>query len=230
MNLKRKCAAEALGTSLLVYLFGASFLFFPGAGGPSAPLIAMLTAGLTLTSLGYGLGHISQGQFNPAVTLGLHLAGRLPAQTARRFILAQTLGALAGMTLVAAIALEKAGSNLSIASLASGYGDHSPGGFGLGGVLLGEAISTFFLVLVVLGATDGRAPQRLAPLASGLAFAAVQMASASLTYGVAHPALSTATALWSGTPALLQLWVFWVSPLLGAYGAAKAYRRLSRMH
>lgn len=230
MNLKRKCAAEALGTGLLVYLFSATFLFLPTTSGVSAPMMAALNSGLALTALGYGLGHISQGQFNPVVTLGLNAAGRLPARTAKLFILSQILGALTGMTLVAAIALGKAGSALSIGTLASGYGDHSPEGFGLLAVFAGEAVGSFFLVLVVLGATDGRAPQRLAPLASGLAFAAVQLASGSLTYGIAHPALSTATALWSGTPALLQLWVFWASSLLSAHWAGKVYRRLSRMH
>lgn len=227
MNLRRKCAAEALGTGFLVFVAGSTLTF---SDQTSLSIGLALSLGFTLTALGYGLGHISGNHFNPVVTLGFHVAGRLPRRTALLYAAAQMLGAALAAGALALIASGQAGQGAAFSVFSSGYGDHSPGGFGLLSVLTTDLLMGLLLSLIALGANDGRAPQRLAPLAIGLGFSAIQLAGFPILGLTAHPALSTAGALIGGAPAGLQLWAFWLAPLIGGYLGGQVYRRLSKMH
>lgn len=225
MNLKSKCAAEALGTAWLVFA-GCGTAVFSGAS--SSPIAVALAFGLALSGAIFALGHVSGGHFNPAVSIGLSVAGRLPRKTLRWYVLSQMLGGILGAGLVALVAAGKPGLENAMASIANGYGDHSPEGFGLLAALVSESVLTFFLVMVVLGSTDGRAVKGFAPLAIGLALVAIHLAGIPITNLSVNPARSTGPALLAGGWALLELWVFWLAPLLGAYGAGKLYRAIAK--
>lgn len=158
MNLKRKCAAEALGTAWLVIGgCGAAALAGPSLGGVGIAL----AFGLSLMGGIYALGHISGGHFNPAVSLGLTAAGRFPRRNLPWYMVSQVSGALIGAGFIRLMTIGMPGMDETLAHVANGYGDHSPGGFGIFAALLAESVFTFFFVLVVLGATDGRAPRGL---------------------------------------------------------------------
>lgn len=225
MNLKSKCAAEALGTAWIVFAgCGAGAL----SGSLSNSIVVALAFGLSLSGAIFALGHVSGGHFNPAVSIGLSAAGRLPRRNLPAYLVSQILGACLGAGLVALIATGKPGLEGALASVSNGYGDHSPSGFGLLAALTLEYVLTFFLVMVVLGSTDGRAPKGFAPLAIGLTLIAIHLVGIPVTNLSVNPARSTGPALWVGGWALLELWVFWLSPLLGAYTAGKLYRIIAK--
>lgn len=225
MNLKRKCAAEALGTAWLVIGgCGAAALAGSGIGGMGVAL----AFGLSLMGGIYALGHISGGHFNPAVSLGLTAAGRFPRRNLPWYLISQVLGALIGAGFIRLLTLGMPGMDETLAHVSNGYGDHSPSGFGVFAALLGESVLTFFFVLVVLGATDGRAPSGFAALAIGGTLVAIHLVGIPITNLSVNPARSTGPALWTGGWALAELWVFWVAPLWGGYLAGKIYRLVGR--
>ena len=225
MNLKRKCAAEALGTAWLVIGgCGAAALAGPSLGGVGIAL----AFGLSLMGGIYALGHISGAHFNPAVTMGLVVARRFPRRNLPWYLIAQVSGALIGAGTLKLLTLGMPGMEEALAHVANGYGEHSPGGFGLVAALLAESMLSFFFVLVVLGATDGRAASGCAGLAIGLTLVAIHLVGIPLTNLSVNPARSTGPAVWAGGWALTQLWVFWVAPLWGGFLAGKIYRMVGK--
>lgn len=225
MNLKRKCAAEALGTAWLVIGgCGAATLAGSSLGGVGVAL----AFGLSLIGGIYALGHISGGHFNPAVSLGLTAAGRFPRRNLPWYVFAQVVGAFVGAGFIQLLTLGMPEMADALSHVANGYGDHSPGGFGLIAALLAESVLTFFFVLVVLGATDGRAPAGFAPLAIGLTLVAILLIGLPITNLSVNPARSSGPAILVGHWALAQLWVFWLAPLWGGFLAGKIYRMVGR--
>jgi aquaporin Z len=185
-----------------------------------------LAFGLTVVTMAYAVGHISGGHFNPAVTLGLWAGGRFPAGEIIHYWVAQVLGAIAASAVLYLIASGKAGWDVSAGFGANGYGDHSPGGYGLFSVVVCEVVMTFFFLLVILGVTDKRAPAGFAPLAIGLALTLIHLISIPVSATSVNPARSTGPALFVGGWALAQLWLFWVAPLAGAVIGGFAYKWL----
>lgn len=227
MNLKRKCAAEAIGTGLLAFV-GYGTVLFSSPSGDQGNLAVALAFGGSVTGLGYALGHISGCHLNPAISLGMHAAGRLPRVTLILYILAQSLGALIASGALFLITHDHGAGPSQSADIANGYGANSPQGFGLAASLLTDFVLGYLFVLVVLGATDGRASQRFAPLATGAIFGAICLVGMPVINLPANPALSTGSAVVTSSTAVLQLWVFWLSPMLGGLVAGKSYRQIGR--
>jgi aquaporin Z len=223
MNLKRKCAVESIGTAWLV-LAGGGTALFSGTGN----LGVALAFGFSLLGALFALGHVSGGHFNPAVTVGLTIARRFPRKNLPWYILSQLGGAVLASGLLVLIASGKSGLGNAAALIANGYGDHSPGGFGLVSALIAELVLTFFLVLVILGTTDARAIRGSAPLAIGLTLIAIHLVGIPITNLSVNPARSTGPAIFAGGWALAELWVFWLAPITGAALAGLSYRQLTR--
>ncbi|CDG20496.1 Aquaporin Z [Xenorhabdus poinarii G6] len=222
---------------LLAELFGTFWLVFGGCG--SAVLAAAfpqlgigflgvsLAFGLTVVTMAYAVGHISGGHFNPAVTLGLFVGGRVPAKDVIPYIIAQVIGGIAAAAVLYLIASGHSGFDATTSGFASnGYGEHSPGGFSLQAAIIIEIVLTAFFLIVILGATDKNAPAGFAPLAIGLALALIHLISIPVTNTSVNPARSTAVALFQGTWALDQLWLFWLMPLIGGGIGGLIYRSL----
>ena len=187
-----------------------------------------LAFGLTVLTMAYAIGHISGCHLNPAVTLGLWSAGKVPAKNVVPWILAQVVGGLAGAALIGAIATGKADFNLVQSGFAAnGYGEHSPDGYGLHAALICEVVMTFFFLMIILGATDPRAPAGFAPLALGLGLTLIHLISIPVTNTSVNPARSTSQALFVGGWAVQQLWLFWVAPIAGGMFAGLTHRWLS---
>jgi aquaporin Z len=215
-------------------LFGTFWLVLGGCG--SAVLAAAfpqvgigllgvsLAFGLTVLTMAFAVGHISGGHFNPAVSVGLWVAGRFPAAKLLPYVVSQLLGALAAGGILYLIASGKAGFELSAGFASNGYGDHSPGGYSLTAALVCEVVMTMFFLMIILGATDGRAPQGFAPIAIGLALTLIHLVSIPVTNTSVNPARSTGVAVFVGGWAIAQLWLFWVAPVAGAVLGALAYR------
>src|SRR5436189_3995300 len=174
--------------------------------------------------MAYAVGHVSGGHFNPAVTLGCFAAGRIPAKDIVPYVIAQLSGAIAGAGILFLIASGKAGFSLSGGFASNGYADHSPGGYTLVAALVTEVVMTFFFLIVILGATDPRAPKGLAPIAIGLALTLIHLVSIPVTNTSVNPARSTGPALFVGGWAITQLWLFWLAPIAGALGAGWLYK------
>ena len=227
MPLIRALAAECLGTFWLVLGgCGAAVLAaaFPQLGIGFAGVA--LAFGLTVVTMAYALGHVSGGHFNPAVTLGLWAAGRFrPAQVIPYWI-AQVAGAVVAAAVLYIVASGRAGFDLADGFAANGYGAHSPGAYSMLSALVIEIVLTFGFLIVILGATDRRAPAGFAPLAIGLALTLIHLISIPVTNTSVNPARSTGPALFVGGWALMQLWAFWAAPLIGAIAAGLSYRAL----
>ncbi len=225
----RKLGAEFLGTAWLVFGGCGSAVLaaaFPGLGIGFVGV--SLAFGLTVLTMAFAVGHISGGHFNPAVTVGLWAGGRFPAREILPYWVAQVLGALVGALVLSVIAGGKAGFDLVQSGFAAnGYAEHSPGGYSLGAGLVAEVVLTFFFLLVILGATDRRAPAGFAPIAIGLALTLIHLVGIPVTNTSVNPARSTAPALFVGGWALAQLWLFWVAPIAGAAAAGAVNRWLS---
>jgi len=186
-----------------------------------------LAFGLTVLTMAYAVGHISGAHFNPAVTLGLWIAGRTPARHVIPYIAAQIVGGIAGAAVLYLIASGKTGYDATLGGFASnGFGEHSPGGFSFTACAIAEVVLTAFFLLVILGATDRYASVGFAPLAIGLALTLIHLISIPVTNTSVNPARSTAVAIFQGTWALQQLWVFWVMPLVGGLIGGAIYRVL----
>jgi aquaporin Z len=227
VNLTQKLSAEFLGTFWLVFGGCGSAVLaaaFPQVG--IGLLGVSLAFGLSVLTMAYAVGHISGGHFNPAVTIGLFSAGRIPARIMAPYIVAQVIGAVAGAGVLYLIASGKAGFDVSAGFASNGYGAHSPGGYTLIAALVSEVVMTFFFLIVILGATDERAPNAFAPIAIGLALTLIHLVSIPVTNTSVNPARSTGPALFAGGWAIAQLWLFWVAPIVGALIAGAAHRSL----
>jgi len=217
--------AEFLGTFWLVLGGCGSAVLaaaFPGVGiGLHGVSLAF---GLTVLTMAYAVGHISGGHFNPAVSVGLWVGGRFPATQLLPYIVAQVLGGLAAGGVLYLIASGKAGFDLAGGFASNGYGEHSPGQYSLQAALITEVVMTAFFLIIILGATDGRAPAGFAPIAIGLALTLIHLISIPVTNTSVNPARSTGVALYVGGWAIQQLWLFWLAPIVGAVLGALAYR------
>src|ERR1700754_486260 len=217
MPISRRAAAEFIGTFWLVLGGCGSALLaaaFPGVGiGLHGVSLAF---GLTVLTMAYAIGHVSGCHLNPAVTVGLVTAKRFPASELPHYVIAQVLGAIAGAGVLYLIASGKAGFTLSSGFAANGYAEHSPGGYTLAAALVAEVVMTFMFLMIILGATDKRAPQGFAPIAIGLGLTLIHLISIPVTNTSVNPARSTGQALFAQGWALEQLWLFWVAPIIGA--------------
>jgi aquaporin Z len=223
---QKRVLAEGLGTFWLVLGGCGSAVLaatFPGLGiGFHGVAVAF---GLTVLTAAYALGPISGGHFNPAVSVGAWVAGRLPGRDVPYYIVAQVVGAIAGALVVFLIASGQPLFRLSDGLAANGYGAHSPGGYSLGAGLLCELAMTFMFLIVILGATDKRAAQGFAPLTIGLALTLIHLVSIPVTNTSVNPARSTGPAVLVGGWALRQLWLFWLAPIAGGAAAGALYSR-----
>ncbi|MFC0667886.1 aquaporin Z [Azotobacter chroococcum] len=183
-----------------------------------------LAFGLTVLTMAYAIGHISGCHLNPAVSIGLWAGGRFPAKDLAPYIAAQVLGGIAAGAVLYVIASGTAGFDVAKGFASNGYGAHSPGGYSLLAALVTEVVMTLFFLLIILGATDKRAPAGFAPIAIGLALTLIHLISIPVTNTSVNPARSTGVAVFVGDWALAQLWLFWVAPIVGALIGAVVYR------
>jgi aquaporin Z len=223
MPLGKRMGAELVGTFWLVFGgCGAAVLAsaFPGLG--IGFLGVALAFGLTNLTMVYAFGHISGGHVNPAVTVGLVVGRRFPISEMLQYIIAQVLGAIAAAAVLYVIASGKPGFELG-GFASNGYAEHSPGGYSLPACLLAEIVLTFMFLIIVLGATDRRAPQGFAGIAIGLGLTLIHLVGIPVTNVSVNPARSTGPALFAGGWALQQLWLFWLAPIVGAVLAGLIY-------
>lgn len=183
-----------------------------------------LAFGLTVLTMAFAIGHISGCHLNPAVSIGLWAGGRFPASQLLPYIVAQVIGGLCAGGVLYIIASGAAGFDASAGFASNGYGAHSPGQYSLLAALVTEVVMTMFFLLIILGATDKRAPAGFAPIAIGLALTLIHLISIPVTNTSVNPARSTGVALFAGGWAIQQLWLFWVAPIVGALLGALAYR------
>jgi aquaporin Z len=224
----KQLAAEAIGTFWLT--FGGCGSAVIAAGVPQVGIGMLgvaLAFGLTVLTMAYAIGHVSGCHLNPAVTVGLTVGGRFPRDLVLPYIIAQVVGAIVGAALLYAIASGAPDFSLAGGFAANGYGDHSPGKYGLGACLLSEVLLTMMFLFVIMGATHGKAPAGFAPIAIGLALTLIHLISIRVTNTSVNPARSTGPALFVGGWALAQLWLFWVAPLIGGAAGGFIYRWLS---
>jgi aquaporin Z len=211
-----KLSAEFFGTFWLVFGGCGSAIFaaaYPELGIGFAGVA--LAFGLTVLTMAYAVGGISGGHFNPAVSLGLLVAGRFPAKDLIPYWIAQVLGGVAAAAVLYLIATGKAGFTAG-GFASNGYGELSPGGYSLTAVLIAEIVLTAFFLIVILGSTSSTAPSGFAPIAIGLSLTLIHLISIPISNTSVNPARSAAAALFAETGALGQLWLFWVAPLVGA--------------
>ena len=183
-----------------------------------------LAFGLTVLTMAFAIGHISGCHLNPAVSIGLWASGRFPGKDLVPYIVSQVLGGIAAAGVLYLIASGKAGFDLAGGFASNGFGEHSPGGYNMVSALVTEVVMTMMFLLVILGSTDKRAPQGLAPIAIGLCLTLIHLISIPVTNTSVNPARSTAVALFVGDWAVSQLWLFWLAPIAGAVLGALVYR------
>jgi aquaporin Z len=224
----KKYGAEFLGTFWLVLGGCGSAVLaaaFPNVG--IGLLGVSLAFGLTVVTMAFAIGHISGCHLNPAVSVGLWAGGRFPASQLLPYIAAQVLGAIAAGGVLYVIASGAPGFDVSKGFASNGFGAHSPGGYSMAAALVTEVVMTMFFLIVILGATDQRAPAGFAPLAIGFALTLIHLISIPVTNTSVNPARSTGVALYVGDWAVGQLWLFWVAPIIGALLGAVAYRLIA---
>ena len=217
MSLSKRSIAEFIGTFWLVFGGCGSAVLaaaFPGLGIGFAGVA--LAFGLTVLTMAFAIGHISGCHLNPAVSVGLVVGKRFPASDLLAYVIAQVLGGLAGAGVLYIIASGKEGFSLAGGFASNGYGIHSPGGYSLPACLTAEVVLTFMFLMIILGATDRRAPQGFAPIAIGLGLTLIHLIGIPVTNLSVNPARSTGPAVFVGGWALEQLWLFWVAPIVGA--------------
>jgi aquaporin Z len=224
MSLAQRCTAEFIGTFWLVLGGCGSAVLsaaFPNVG---IGLLGVAFAfGLTVLTMAYAIGHISGCHLNPAVSVGLVVGGRFPSSELVPYVVAQVLGAVVGAGVLYLIASGQAGFDIAGGLASNGYGEHSPGGYSLGSALITEVVLTFMFLVIILGATDTRAPAGFAPIAIGLGLTLIHLIGIPVTNLSVNPARSTGPALYVGGWALAQLWLFWVAPIIGAAAAGAFY-------
>ena len=226
MTLSKKLGAEFIGTMWLV--LGGCGSAVLAAGYPDVGigwLGVSLAFGLTVLTMAYAIGHISGCHLNPAVSFGLWVGGRHPTSELAPYIGAQIAGGIAGAAILYLIASGQAGFDAAASGFASnGYGEHSPAGYSMSAVLITEIVMTFMFLMIILGATDKRAPQGFAPIAIGLGLTLIHLISIPVSNTSVNPARSTGVALFQGDWAISQLWLFWLAPIVGAILAGIVYR------
>ena len=221
----KKYVAETFGTFWLVFGGCGSAVLsaaFPEVG--IGLLGVSLAFGLTVLTMAYAIGHISGCHLNPAVSIGLWAGGRFPANQLLPYIVAQVIGGVLAGGVLYLIASGKTGFDLAGGFASNGYGTHSPGGYSLLAALITEVVLTMMFLLVILGSTDQRAPQGMAPIAIGLCLTLIHLISIPVTNTSVNPARSLGVALYVGDWALAQVWLFWVAPIAGALLGAVIYR------
>jgi len=224
MSVSKRSFAEFLGTFWLVFGGCGSAVLsaaFPQLG--IGLLGVALAFGLTVLTMAFAIGHISGCHLNPAVSIGLCVGKRFPAKELLPYILAQVLGGIAGAGVLYIIAAGKEGFSTAAGFAANGYGAHSPGGYTLLSALVAEIVLTFFFLIVILGATDERAPKGFAPVAIGLGLTLIHLIGIPVTNLSVNPARSTGPAFFVGDWAIAQLWLFWLAPIVGAAIAGVVY-------
>jgi len=228
MPLVNRAVAEFIGTFWLVLGGCGSAVLaaaFPNVG--IGLLGVSFAFGLTVLTMAFAIGHISGCHLNPAVSLGLVVGGRFKGSELAPYVIAQVAGAVLAAAVLYFIASGQAGFDLAASGLASnGYADHSPGKYSVAAGFVTEVVMTFMFLIIILGATDDRAPKGFAPIAIGLGLTLIHLISIPVTNTSVNPARSTGPALIVGGWALQQLWLFWVAPLIGAALAGVAYRWL----
>lgn len=228
MSTGKQMTAEFLGTFWLVFGgCGSAVIAAATPGGGIGLLGVALAFGLTVLTMAYAIGHISGCHLNPAVTLGLWAAGRFSGEKFVPYLVAQVAGGLVAAGVLALVASGQAGFDIGEGLASNGYGDHSPGGYSLPACLAVEVVLTFMFLMIILGATDERAPRGFAPLAIGLGLTLIHLVSIPITNTSVNPARSTGPAVIVGDWALYQLWLFWVAPFAGALLAGWAYRTMT---
>jgi len=229
MSIGKRAAAEFFGTFWLVFGGCGSAVLaaaFPNVGiGLHGVSLAF---GLTVLTMAYAIGHVSGCHLNPAVSVGLTVAGRFPGKDLPAYVIAQVIGAIAGAGVLYAIASGKSGFDLAGGFASNGYGDHSPGGYTMISALVTEVVLTFFFLFIILGATDERAPAGFAPIAIGLGLTLIHLIGIPVTNLSVNPARSTGPAVFVGGWAIQQLWAFWVAPIAGAAIAGIVYPAISK--
>jgi aquaporin Z len=217
----KRSLAELIGTFWLV-LGGCGAAVLAGSG--IGTLGISLAFGLTVLTMAFAIGHISGCHLNPAVSVGLTVAGRFKAADLPAYVVAQVLGALLAAVVLFYIASGQPGWELANGLASNGFGEHSPGGYALGAGFVTEVVMTLMFLIIILGATDSRAPAGFAPIAIGLGLTLIHLISIPVTNTSVNPARSTGPALIEGGIALKQLWMFWLAPVVGAAIAGFVYR------
>jgi aquaporin Z len=230
MRLGQRLGAEMFGTFWLVLGGCGSAVLaagFPHLGIGFAGV--SLAFGLTVLTMAYAIGHVSGCHLNPAVSIGLAVAGRFPVRDVAPYIIAQVIGGVLGAFVLSVIAGGAPSFDLVASGFATnGYGEHSPGGYSMMAALVCEIVMTFFFLFVILGTTDSRAPAGFAPIAIGLCLTLIHLISIPITNTTVNPARSTGPALFVGGEAISQLWLFWAAPIAGAIIAGVVYPLLTR--
>lgn len=225
MTLTKKLGAEFIGTFWLILGGCGSAVLAASFQNVGIGLLGVSFAfGLTVLTMAYAIGHISGCHLNPAVSLGLWASGRFSSREVGPYILAQVAGGIAGAAVLYVIASGQAGFDVTAGFASNGYGEHSPGGYSLTSALVTEVVMTFMFLVIILGATDKRAPQGFAPISIGLGLTLIHLISIPVTNTSVNPARSTGVAIFQGDWALSQLWVFWLAPIAGAILAGVVYR------
>jgi aquaporin Z len=227
MNLSKRAIAEFLGTFWLV--FGGCGSAVLAAAFPQLGIGfygVALAFGLTVLTMAYAIGHISGCHLNPAVSFGLVAGKRFPTSELLPYVIAQVLGGILGAGVLYVIASGKAGFDLSDGFASNGYAAHSPGGYSLVSCFVAEVVLTFFFLMIIMGATDRRAPSGFAPIAIGLGLTLIHLIGIPVTNLSVNPARSTGPAVFVGGWALAQLWLFWVAPVIGGTLGGALYARI----
>ena len=225
----QKYGAEFFGTFWLILGGCGSAVLaaaFPEVG--IGLLGVSLAFGLTVLTMAYAIGHISGCHLNPAVSIGLWAGGRFPANQLLPYIIAQVLGGIVAGGILYLIASGQAGFDVSAGFASNGYAEHSPGGYSLLAALIAEVVMTMMFLIVILGATDKRAPAGFAPIAIGLCLTLIHLITIPVTNTSVNPARSTGVALYVGDWAVDQLWLFWLAPIIGAILGAMVYRFIGK--
>ncbi|MBE9032191.1 aquaporin Z [filamentous cyanobacterium LEGE 11480] len=235
MSLVKKCAAESIGTFWLVLggcgsaVLAAAYPYGEAANPLGIGLLGVsLAFGLTVMTMAYAIGHISGCHLNPAVSFGLWMGKRFPSAHLLPYIVSQVVGAIVAGAVLYFIASGRPGFELTGGNplATNGFGEHSPGGYSLIAALITEIVMTFMFLMVILGATDKRAPQGFAPAAIGLCLTLIHLISIPVTNTSVNPARSTGVALFAGAGLVSQLWLFWIAPIVGAVLAGLVYNTL----
>lgn len=220
----KKYVAEGFGTFWLVLGGCGSAVLaaaFPEVG--IGLLGVSIAFGLTVVTMAYAIGHISGCHLNPAVSVGLCVGGRFPANQLLPYIVAQVIGGTIGAGILYLIASGQAGFDVTAGFASNGFGEHSPGGYSMMAALIAEVVMTMMFILVIMGSTDDRAPAGMAPIAIGLCLTLIHLITIPVTNTSVNPARSTAVALFAGDWAISQLWLFWIAPIVGAALGALIY-------
>ncbi|MBL4277999.1 aquaporin Z [Vibrio fluvialis] len=223
-----KYIAEMFGTFWLVLGGCGSAVLAAGFPDVGIGLLGVALAfGLTVLTMAFAIGHISGCHLNPAVTVGLWVGGRFSAKDVIPYIVFQVIGGVIAAAILYVIASGQTGFDVAASGFAAnGFGDHSPGGYSQTAALVSEVVMTAMFLLVIMGATDIRAPQGFAPIAIGLCLTLIHLISIPVTNTSVNPARSTAVALFVGDWAISQLWLFWLAPIVGGALGALIYRSL----